>query len=221
MTDTPDVVIDHAPEACAGCGVHLAQAAVTGRQRRQGIDLPVVAPVVTEHQASTSLYTLSHASATRGTEAVKEAGVLIGYRGVIIHDRLALYWKLKRARHGLCAAHLLRDLAAVAQVATQTAWAAGLAALLVEINTACEAARSAGHRSLAPSRQRGFRVRYDTLVAAGLAANPDPGRNATTFSGPPTTSRWPSTPTVKRSCATCTTSTSPSRTIRPSAICDR
>jgi len=288
MTDTPDVVIDHAPEACAGCGADLAQAAVTGRQRRQVIDLPVVAPVVTEHRAqtrqcpccattttaafpddvrgpvsygpraravvtyllarqhipvercgeamrdlfrldistgtidsiygdaarrlrgfiaaltaflrtlavlhadettdrvgttncwmhvvSTSLYTLIHASATRGTEAVKEAGVLIGYRGVIIHDRLALYWKLKRARHGLCAAHLLRDLASVAQVATQAAWAAGLATLLVEINTACDAARVAGHRSLAPSRQRGFRSRYDALVAAGLAANPDPGR---------------------------------------------
>ncbi|MCA1672751.1 MAG: hypothetical protein LC799_11290, partial [Actinobacteria bacterium] len=29
--------------------------------------------------------------------------MLIGYRGVIVHDRLALYWKLKKARHGLCA----------------------------------------------------------------------------------------------------------------------
>ena len=128
------------------------------------------------HVVSTRAYTLIHASVTRGHDALIEAGVLIGYRGVIIHDRLALYWKLKRARHGLCGAHLLRDLASVAEVATQTAWAAGLAGLLVEINTACDTARRAGHRALAPARQRDFTARYTTLVTAGLAANPDPGR---------------------------------------------
>lgn len=133
------------------------------------------------HVVSTGLYTLIHASVTRGTGAIVDAGVLIGFRGVIVHDRLALYWKLKKARHGLCAAHLLRDLASVAEVATQTAWAAGLAGLLVEINAACEAARAAGHKALAPTRQRAFRSRYDALVAEGLAANPDPpaGRKRT------------------------------------------
>ena len=286
LSDTPDVVVDHAPAACAGCGADLAQAAVSGHQRRQVIDLPVTAPEVTEHRAqtrvcaccgvattaafpdtvrapvsygprvravvtyllarqhipvercaeamrdlfgvhistgavdaiytdaarrlrrfitalvallrtlkvvhadettdrvgtttcwmhvvSTNLYTLIHASVTRGTDAVREAGVLIGYTGVVIHDRLALYWKLKWAKHGTCGAHLLRDLAAVAQVATQTAWAAGLAGLLVEINAACDHARARGHRALAPNRQRDFTARYDHLVAAGLAANPDP-----------------------------------------------
>ncbi len=52
------------------------------------------------HVASTGLYTLIHASMTRGTKAIEQAGVLIGYPGVVIHDRLALYWKLK-AKHGL------------------------------------------------------------------------------------------------------------------------
>jgi len=128
------------------------------------------------HVVSTGLYTLIHASVTRGGEAIDEAGVLRGYRGVIIHDRLAMYWKLKRAKHGLCAAHLLRDLAEVALVATQTTWAAGLAALLVEVNAACEQARLRRLRQLAPAHQRAFAARYDSLVAAGIAANPDPGR---------------------------------------------
>jgi transposase len=128
------------------------------------------------HVVSTGAYTLIHASATRGGDAIDEAGVLRGYRGVIIHDRLAMYWKLKRAKHGLCGAHLLRDLADVALVATQTAWATGLAALLVEANAACEAARLRGLRQLAPARQRAFAARYDDLVAAGVGANPDPGR---------------------------------------------
>ncbi|MGH3573971.1 MAG: IS66 family transposase, partial [Pseudonocardiaceae bacterium] len=69
------------------------------------------------HVVSTASYTLIHASATRGFEAVRTAGVLVGYRGVIVHDRLALYWKLTAARHGICSAHLLRDLAQAATVA--------------------------------------------------------------------------------------------------------
>jgi len=286
MTDTPDVVVEHAAATCSGCGAGLGDAEVVSEQRRQVIDLPVPAPQVTEHRAqtrrcgrcgqattaafpdgvrapvsygprvravvvyllarqhipveraaeamadlfgvristggidaiytdaarrlrrfiaalvawlrtlavlhadettdrvgtktcwmhvvSTGLYTLIHASVTRGADAIAEAGVLIGYRGVVIHDRLALYWKLKRAKHGLCAAHLLRDLASVAQVATQTAWAAGFARLLVEINAACDAARAKGHRRLAPALQRNFRARYDALVADGFAANPEP-----------------------------------------------
>jgi transposase len=126
------------------------------------------------HVVSTASFTLIHASATRGMEAIRTAGVLIGYRGVIIHDRLALYWKLKAAKHGICGAHLLRDLAEVALVATQTAWAADLAALLVEINRSCDDARTRGLKSLAPSLQRQFAARYDNLVAHALAANPDP-----------------------------------------------
>jgi transposase len=126
------------------------------------------------HVVSTAAYTLIHASVTRGHKAIEQAGVLIGYRGVVIHDRLALYWKLKAAKHGICGAHLLRDLASVAAVAAQAAWATGLAGLLVEINTACETARAVGHKKLAPSARRAFTARYDALVAQALAANPNP-----------------------------------------------
>ncbi|MGH9154719.1 MAG: IS66 family transposase [Acidimicrobiales bacterium] len=125
------------------------------------------------HVVSTAMFTLVHASMTRGVDAIDEAGVLRGYRGVVVHDRLAMYWKLK-AKHGLCGAHLLRDLAEVALVATQTAWAAGLAALLVEVNAACDDARRRGLRQLAPAAQRAFASRYDALVALGLAASPEP-----------------------------------------------
>ena len=125
------------------------------------------------HVASSRLYTLIHASVTRGDAAIDEAGVLRGYRGVLVHDRLAMYWKLK-AKHAVCGAHLLRDLAKVAAVASQAAWATGLAALLVEINLACSSARGRGLKSLGPSLQRAFAARYDALVAQGLAANPEP-----------------------------------------------
>lgn len=126
------------------------------------------------HVVSTKAYTLIHASYTRGHDAIIEMGVLNRYRGVIIHDRLALYWKFKTAKHGLCGAHLLRDLEEVAVVATQKAWAGGLAGLLTEITRACDDARIAGHGRLAPTLVRTFTARYDELVAAGIVANPDP-----------------------------------------------
>jgi transposase len=46
---------------------------------------------------------------------------------------------------------------------------------LVEINTACDDARRRGVKALAPARKQAFAARYDTLVAQGLAANPEPG----------------------------------------------
>ena len=286
LSPDPDVVIDHRPVECSGCGAVLDDPGVV-RARRQVVDLPEPVPVVTEHRShacscscgtvtvgafpgavqapvtytarvravvvyllgrqhvpvarvqetmrdlyglelstgainnfytdagrrlgsfiaalvavlktvtvlhadettdrvgtdtcwmhvlSTKMFTLIHASMTRGTDAITEMGVLAGYRGVVIHDRLALYWQFRKAKHGLCGAHLLRDLEEVATVASQRSWAAGLAALLGEINTACGDARLAGHLGLAPSLVRAFSARYDQLVAKGIAANPEPAK---------------------------------------------
>ena len=285
LSRDPDVVVDHRPVECSGCGSVLDDPGVV-RARRQVVDLPEPVPVVTEHRAhacscacgtvtvgvfpegvrapvtytprvravvvyllarqhipvarvqetmrdlygldvspgaindfytdaakrlrgfiaalvallrtvtvlhadettdrvgtdtcwmhvlSTRTLTFIHASMTRGIDAITEMGVLSGYRGVVIHDRLALYWKFRKAKHGLCGAHLLRDLEEVATVASQRSWAAGLASLLCEINTAADEARLAGHRRLAPLLVRAFGARYDRLVAEGIAANPEPG----------------------------------------------
>jgi transposase len=46
----PDAVVVHEPEVCVGCGDGLAGRPVAGRERRQVIDLPQIAPEVTEHQ---------------------------------------------------------------------------------------------------------------------------------------------------------------------------
>jgi len=126
------------------------------------------------HVLSTGAFTLIHASVTRGRAAIDEVGVLPNYRGVIVHDRLAMYFALKRAKHGICGAHLLRDLAAVSEVRAQADWSSALAGLLVEINSACHRAREQGHATLAPTHQRAFAARYDDLVAAGIDANPAP-----------------------------------------------
>ena len=126
------------------------------------------------HVVTTSLYTLIHASLTRGEAAIEEMGVLPGYRGVIVHDRLAMYWKLKRAKHAICGAHLFRDLADVAVVSTQTAWAAEIATLLVEINNASHEARRSGRRQVELSTRRSSRT-LRRACREGMASTPSRG----------------------------------------------
>jgi transposase len=49
-TDTPDVVIDHLPAACGGCGADLADAGEVGVSARQVTDIPKVTARIVEHR---------------------------------------------------------------------------------------------------------------------------------------------------------------------------
>ncbi len=126
------------------------------------------------HVVASELYTYLFASPTRGKAAPDAAGVLLEYRGVMVHDRLRMYWNYASARHAICGAHLLRDLDGVAAVGTQEPWAAGMRTLLVEMNDACHEARAASRSRLSRRKLKGFLDRYDVLVKEGLAANPEP-----------------------------------------------
>ena len=125
------------------------------------------------HVVSDVLYTYLFASATRGKAAPDEAGVLPEYRGVMVHDRLAMYFKYDQADHAICGSHLLRDLAAVG-VGWSQGWAIDMAALLAEMNDAAHAARAGGRTSLSKRVLADFLTRYDAIVEAGLLANPAP-----------------------------------------------
>lgn len=49
-TTDPDVVIDHLPQACRGCGSELARAADAGVVVRQVVDIPQISVSTTEHR---------------------------------------------------------------------------------------------------------------------------------------------------------------------------
>ena len=54
QTETPDAIIDHFPETCAGCGKALNATMATDLSARQVFDLPEPKPLlVTEHRAHT------------------------------------------------------------------------------------------------------------------------------------------------------------------------
>jgi transposase len=125
------------------------------------------------HVVSNELFTYLFASPTRGKAAPDEAGVLGAFGGVMVHDRLAMYFKYDQATHAICGSHLLRDLAAVG-VGWDQGWANDMASLLTEMNNAAHGARARDKAQLSRRVLAGFLTRYDTLTAAGLAANPQP-----------------------------------------------
>lgn len=126
------------------------------------------------HVAATNLYTYLFASSTRAKSAPDQAGVLSHFRGVMMHDRLSMYFKYRGAQHAVCGAHLVRDLASVAVAYSQTGWAEAMSALLVEMNEACHLARSEGRKRLGRRQLAAFLSRYDAIIEDGLAANPAP-----------------------------------------------
>lgn len=126
------------------------------------------------HAARTEALTRYTVSAKRGIEAMTAAGVLpaLGTDTVLVHDFWAPYWNLTVV-HAVCGAHLLRELTAAAEVDGQAGWAGAIDRLLCEINRTTVAARDAGADALAPALLAGYRRRYDMLITAGWAANPD------------------------------------------------
>ena len=53
QVDTPDRVVDHYPEICAGCGAALTAVMATSHAARQVFDLPALRVRVIEHQLIT------------------------------------------------------------------------------------------------------------------------------------------------------------------------
>ena len=63
------------------------------------------------HNCSNRLYTYLFIHARRGKKALKdEASLIRRYSGWAIHDCWASYFKFDQCRHGVCGAHLLREL---------------------------------------------------------------------------------------------------------------
>jgi len=127
------------------------------------------------HVACTAGLALFHLDTKRGRAGMDAAGVLPGFRGVAVHDGLAVYRQYDQATHGLCNAHHLRELAGIAETTGQ-AWPTTLADLLVTAHIAVQDAKAAGNSALPAEQLAAITTRYDTLIAEGKALNPPPPR---------------------------------------------
>ena len=126
------------------------------------------------HVASTAGLTHYAWHAKRGQTATNAIGILPAFRGWLIHDAWASYWHA-RCQHGLCNAHLLRDLSAVAEQPDQP-WARALHTLLRAMYRHVGAGRAAGRSRSPAARLATLLHRYQRILALGEAANPPPQR---------------------------------------------
>ena len=124
------------------------------------------------HAACTDRLTLYTCHDRRGREAMDAARVLPAFTGIAVHDCWAPYFCYPMT-HAICNAHVIRELVGVWENTGQ-AWAAKLAATLERLNVAVLEAKLAGTPALDAEVLAGWHARYDALVAAGRAANPEP-----------------------------------------------
>jgi transposase len=122
------------------------------------------------HSCSTAEHAYYEAHAKRGREAMDDIGILPKFKGIAIHDFWKSYYHYSCA-HGLCNAHLLRELDFVKERCKQ-AWAGELAGLLLKMKAAKERAIAKGKPSLSQATLSRYRSRYEELVQKGLKANP-------------------------------------------------
>ena len=126
------------------------------------------------HVASTAALTFLGVHPRRGVAATDEFGILPRFRGVMVHDRWAPYWRYGDAAHAICNAHILRDLGDVGAYPAQAAWAGAMAELLVEAKRRAETAAGTGAEAVPIGERRWLRGRYNAILADAFAVNPEP-----------------------------------------------
>ncbi|MFG1955472.1 transposase [Micromonospora sp. NPDC048830] len=95
------------------------------------------------------------------------------FTGIAVHDGYTPYRRYGLA-HQLCNAHHLRELAGILDTDPGQVWAGQMIRLLCEINDTARYARTAGAHAIDDRLLGAYRRRYDTIIAAGTAANPCP-----------------------------------------------
>lgn len=130
------------------------------------------------HVARTDALTHLAYDSRRGFEAMRDVGILPQFRGTLVRDGYLSYTRFEQCRHGLCNAHLLRDLVYVEEVSpAQAVWTGPLASLLIEIKEATAQARTAGQRRLGEEATSAYLRRYDRLVKRADKLNPHPAED--------------------------------------------
>lgn len=122
------------------------------------------------HSISTETLTWYGIHHKRGKEAIDFFGILPAYHGRLIHDCFQSYFDLP-CDHGLCNAHILRELTFLHEELQQP-WAGALHKLLIEMNDEVNDYKTLYASGLPFARQNHYCRRYRKHLRQGRAANP-------------------------------------------------
>ena len=107
--------------------------------------------------------TLKFLHEKRGQEAMHAIGVIPRYGGVMIHDCWASYLAYEHCGHGLCGAHLLRELSFIVE-AQGYAWAANMKRLLQQT---CARVSTRNSKKLSRREYANLQKRYRNILTRG------------------------------------------------------
>ena len=123
------------------------------------------------HVASTKKLTHYAVHAKRGREAMDEIGILPKFKGTGIHDHWKPYFQYS-FKHGACNAHQLRELVGIVEN-WQQPWAKSMIEVLCDIKDAVDECKAKGATQLSQEVKAQFVKRYEEVLVAGFAANPE------------------------------------------------
>ena len=115
------------------------------------------------HVCSAGDITLKFVHEKRGLEAMTAIGIIPRYGGVIIHDCWASYLSYEHCGHGLCGAHLLRELTFILE-SNGYAWARNMKRLLQQT---CARVSKRKRKRLTPREYDALQKRYRNILTRG------------------------------------------------------
>lgn len=109
----------------------------------------------------------------RGKDGMDKIGILPKFKGLIVHDSWAPYFRYEKLSHALCCAHLLRELIGIHENTGQE-WAKSMTALLVEMKNAKDELIRNERACFSQEQLNDFLDHYDNILQGALALNPAP-----------------------------------------------
>ena len=128
------------------------------------------------HVASTEILTAYGHHRKRGSQAMDDLQILPQFRGTMVHDFWAPYFRYP-SRHALCNAHLLRELKGISENYHQK-WSDQMYDLIHEIKDTVEKVDKHSC-SLDPRQVTEFEERYRHIIESGMQENPVPDDSGT------------------------------------------
>jgi transposase len=120
------------------------------------------------HVYSAGDITLKFVHEKRGQQAMQAIGIIPRYGGIIIHDCWASYLAYEHCEHGLCGAHLLRELTFIVE-ADGYAWAKNMKRLL---QRTCARVAKRKRKRLSPREYHRLQKHYRNIITRGAEELP-------------------------------------------------
>lgn len=119
-------------------------------------------------------YTIITLSQKRGWPGMENIGLLPQFRGILVHDCWASYWKVPDVMHAVCCAHLLRELTGIEENNPGFTWPKAFKDLLLEMKKVRDKAVEQGKQALSYYYHHKFSTMYDRIIEAAYRETPEP-----------------------------------------------